>query len=171
MVLWENRCRSSYGHCKMICVTAEADIMGFECWIWSVYFSLCGQCAILWDKDHRTEERMHWGEQRRRVTVVIVKVVVLVEEEKENDGEFSLGLTKLKHTRRHLSYRASVRWTSSSSLLVKISLPAVQLTALLFCHLHWAFQKWIEISNPLMSPLCLWKRSPFFFFCYHLDGV
>lgn len=38
----------------------------------------------------------------------MVRVVVLVEEEKEEDGEFSLGLPKFKHSRRHLSFRASV---------------------------------------------------------------
>lgn len=39
------------------------------------------------------------------------------------------------------------------------SLPALWLTAPLFCHLRSAFQKWTEVSNPPMSPLCLGKYS------------
>lgn len=76
---------------------------------------------------------------------------MMVEEEEEGNGECSLGHTKFEQPERH----GSVGEPARTHCCGIPSLLALQFLAALFCCVHHVFQRWIEISNPLMSPLCL----------------
>lgn len=149
-------------------VAGEADVMGLECRVWrGERFGLCGQWGHPLGWGQRREERTLWGTQRRNGVVVVTKVLVAAEEEEGSD-DFSLGCVKFKQPKRHLNYRDSAPWMSSSSLLWDSFLLALRLTAPLFCHLHPASQKGMEIPNPL-CPLFVFASVFSFFYYYFMS--
>lgn len=123
---------------KRFCVMKEVDIVG-------VGKGGAPVCVVMVPSFGM---RMAVGGRGGRPVEVMMQVV-------EGDDEHSLGHTKFEQPGRHGSSRDSVRGTSSDSLLRAPLSASTQFVAALFCHVHHAFQRWIEISNPLMSPLCL----------------
>ena len=126
--------------------------------------------GILWDKDHR---RRGCAEGRRggRGAAEVATVVGRVEEGKGGRWWIQFG-TPLSSGSLRGTQVQGFWWMDQLSSLLE-GLPLCQLAAHSSPVLPFTsclFQKWIEISNSPMSPLCLWKHFFFFSYC-HFDVV